>query len=240
MKITTEIASKVLEIVDTGLVKGVGKPIPGKMCVEAAVCYALGEPHGDNPSCVSPVVRSLKITLNDFEWSSNQARAKGLRRLAIAQLGTNGVLDDKEFANRASEIAIRKAVPYALWCAAEVHKNAAHKPALLDAAQRCEREGTTAVAAAAAWAAAWEAAEAAAWEAWEAAARATAEAAAARAAVAAALAARAAAEAAAAAAEAAEERDRILSLFAEEIVQVLIELKAPGCEWLYLTEGVQE
>ena len=211
MKITTEIASKVLEVVDAGLVRGVGKPTPGEMCVEAAVCYALGQKHGDKPSCVSPAVRSLKITLNDSAWSSDQARAKGLRRLAIAQLGTKGVLNDREFVKRASEIAIRKAVPYALWCAAKVHKDAWNKQALLNAAQRCERKGTKKAAGAARGAArvAGWAAEAA----W-------------------------AVRVAAWAAEA--ERDRILSLFAEEIVQVLIELKAPGCEWLYLTEGTRE
>ena len=54
MEITQEIAAKVLEIVDAGLVGGVGKPVPGQMCVEAAVCYAMGLPHGDEPTCVAP------------------------------------------------------------------------------------------------------------------------------------------------------------------------------------------
>jgi hypothetical protein len=31
--------------------------------------------------------------------------------------------------------------------------------------------------------------------------------------------------------------DKILSDFAEKIVQILIELKSPGCQWLYLTEA---
>lgn len=30
----------VLEVVDAGLTKGLGEPIPGNMCVEAAVCGA--------------------------------------------------------------------------------------------------------------------------------------------------------------------------------------------------------
>lgn len=37
---TPEIAKKLLETVDAGLISGVGNPIPGEMCVEAAVCYA--------------------------------------------------------------------------------------------------------------------------------------------------------------------------------------------------------
>src|SRR5689334_17575355 len=93
-EITHEIAAKVLKTVDAGLVVGVGKPTPGQMCVEAAVCYALGLPHGDDPGSVSPSLRSLKIRLNDSGWSSKEARAAGLRRLALAQLGSAGALDE--------------------------------------------------------------------------------------------------------------------------------------------------
>lgn len=52
-EITIDIARKVLQTIDAGLVKGAGVPEPGKMCVEAAVCYGMGLPHGDNPTCVS-------------------------------------------------------------------------------------------------------------------------------------------------------------------------------------------
>ena len=38
MEITREIAIKVRDTVDAGLVKGVGIQVPGQMCVEAAVC----------------------------------------------------------------------------------------------------------------------------------------------------------------------------------------------------------
>lgn len=100
MKITTEIIQKILCAVDAGLCKGMGNPIPGQMCVEAAVCYALGLPHGDDPGCVSRLVRRLKIGLNDCEWSDNNARAHGLRRLAIAQLGTRDTIDEQLFVRR--------------------------------------------------------------------------------------------------------------------------------------------
>jgi hypothetical protein len=96
IQITRDVAIKVLSVVDAGLVNGLGTPTPGKMCVEAAVCYALGLPHGDDPQCVSKAVRALKIRLNDLSWSSNATRAKGLRRLSIIQLGTLD-LDNKEF-----------------------------------------------------------------------------------------------------------------------------------------------
>ena len=76
MQITKDIAAKVLEIVDVGLVSGGGtKPIPGEICVEQAVCLALGQPHSDNPSCVAQSLRRLKMRLNDSNWSSNAARA---------------------------------------------------------------------------------------------------------------------------------------------------------------------
>ena len=83
-EITQAVAAKVLNVVDKGLTMGLGEREPGQFCVEAAVCYALGLPHGDNPDCVAPTLRALKIRLNDASWSSNQARAKGLRRLAAA------------------------------------------------------------------------------------------------------------------------------------------------------------
>ena len=142
MEIDIEVARKVLETVDAGLVKGVGKPIPGQMCVEAAVCYAMGLPHGDDPACVAPMLRSFKIRLNDANWSSNEARAVGLRRLSIIQLGSAGFLDEAEFRRRLVDWAIGTCVPLALRAAASVQKSTKHKSALLDHASRCEKERT--------------------------------------------------------------------------------------------------
>src|SRR5215468_4258203 len=131
-EITETIVHKLLNVVDAGLVKGLGNPEPGQMCVEAAVCYALGLPHGDNPYCIAPTLRSLKIRLNDSSWSSDQARAKGLRRLAVAQLGSANVLNESEFRRRIVDHALRKSVPRALRFAASVQKDHNHKSALLD------------------------------------------------------------------------------------------------------------
>ena len=93
-QINKKIARKVLEVVDKGLVKGLGNPEPGKMCVEAAVNYAMGLPHGDSPQCVGRSVRDFKIALNDSYWSSDKARTEGLRKLAIAQLGSDTLNQD--------------------------------------------------------------------------------------------------------------------------------------------------
>jgi hypothetical protein len=142
IEINRDVAAKVLAVVDKGLSSGVGEPRPGFMCVEAAVCFALGLPHGDDPACVARAVRSLKICLNDKNWSSKAARAKGLRRLALAQLGSAGVVNDHEFAKRLAELAIRKCVPAALRSAASIQKDPTHKSAMLEAASRCEKDGS--------------------------------------------------------------------------------------------------
>ena len=193
MEVTKEIAIKVRDTVDAGLVRGKGKPIPGSMCVEAAVCFAMGLPHSDEPSCVSPAIRALKIRLNDSDWSSDSARAKGMRRLALVQLGSAGAVDDNDFARRIAEMTIRKIVPIALRAAAVLHTVAEHKTALEVSANLCELEGSESAARSAARSA--ESAESAAWSA---------------------------------------AIDTVLSDFAENVVQVLIEMKAPGCQWLDL------
>lgn len=77
IEITRNIAAKVLQTIDAGLSHGLGRQEPGQMCVEAAVCYALDLPHGDDPGCVAASLRSLKIRLNDSSWSSNAVRASG-------------------------------------------------------------------------------------------------------------------------------------------------------------------
>ena len=231
--IDTSLAVKVLEVVDAGLASGIGNPIPGQMCVEAAVNFAMGSPHGDNPSCVSQALRMLKIRLNDSRWSTRKVRAKGMRRLALAQLGSAGVLDEKEFAKRVVTLAIQVSVPQALRSSAGVCKDESKKQAMLDAGRNCEdsptRENALKASSAAYGAAAYAAASAAAASA---ASNAT------HAAVRAGHAAYGAADAAASAATTAKagRRDQSLADFCERVVQILIEMKAPGCQWLYLTE----
>lgn len=96
MKPTKKHARKIVELLKFGLVKGLGVQKPGEMCVEAAVCFALGLPHSDNPPCVGYAVRDYKIKLNDMNWDNNQARAEGMKELAIAQLGSD-TIDQDEF-----------------------------------------------------------------------------------------------------------------------------------------------
>lgn len=151
VEINRDVARKVIETVDAGLCAGIGSPAPGQMCVEAAVCYALGLPHGDDPQCVAPSLRTLKITLNDTAWSSPAARAKGMRKLALLQLGTRDLFDEKLFLEQVVEMTARKVVPRALRLAAEAFPS--HGEALEAAAADAADAAKAAVAAYAAKAA---------------------------------------------------------------------------------------
>jgi hypothetical protein len=203
--ITKEVAQKVLATVDAGLSNGLGKPVPGEMCVEAAVCFALGLPHSDDPGCVAQSVRTLKIGLNDRPWSSPQARAKGLRRLALAQLGSKG-MNEVKFMRLVADMTVRKVVPQALRAAITcLGAFPRHVEALEAAAVKCAVEGTSDAASYAASAAS-DASYAASY----------------------------AASAASYAASAAS-YDNGLAAFAEEVVQILIAMNAPGAQWLSLT-----
>ena len=234
--LTLEIATKVRDTVDAGLCNGVGNPVPGEMCVEAAVCFAYGLPHGDNPPCVGVAVRAGKITLNDANWSSNAARAKGMRKIAVAQLGSDNI-DQAEYAKRLALKTIQKIVPLALRAAAGMKGNEAHREKLNAAASACEStvELSSASDAArdAASCAARAASDAARYAASAASAASDAASYAARdASYAASCAARAASDASDAASDAA--RDEVLTKAANVQLSVLIELKSPGCEFLHL------
>ena len=135
---TREHAVKIRDLLKHGLRGGTGKPEPGDMCVEQCVCYALGEPNSDEPTCVGKAVRSFKISLNDSDWSSNAARAKGMARIAIAQLGSNKI-NQNIFVKELALATIRRIVPIALRAAAGMHGlPAEHKPKLEDHAAKCE------------------------------------------------------------------------------------------------------
>ena len=97
-------------ILARGLCRGMGTR--GKqVCIEAAICQTLGLPHGDDPGCVAHSVRHFKICLNDAHWSSPKARAKGLRDLGIAQLGSKDTIDDAMFRKILFEKTVRVLIP---------------------------------------------------------------------------------------------------------------------------------
>jgi len=98
-------------ILARGLSKGIGQ-WDGQMCVEAALCAALGLPHGDDPACVTASVRVFTIRLNDSpRWSSSASRAKHLRALGIAQLGSKGMVTSQTFAIWLAQAVIQHVLP---------------------------------------------------------------------------------------------------------------------------------
>ena len=135
MEMTKEIAQKVLDTVDAGLTKGLGKAVPGQMCVEAAVCFAMGLSHSDKPVCVGDAVRSYKICLNDSNWSSKKSRAKGMRRVAVAQLGSDQI-DQLAFSKEVTLQVTRQILPIALRAAAKLSPS--HTEKLEASAIACE------------------------------------------------------------------------------------------------------
>jgi hypothetical protein len=241
MKITKELVEKINKLLDHGLVSGLGRPIPGHMCVEAAVCNALGLPHGDVPNCVAASVRGLKIKLNDAPWSSNMARANGLRKLSVLQLGTDSNINEAEFAHRVAMFTCCEFLPYFLrdldekaqWFTVELELKLRKAIDLdaSDAAHAAKAAYASAAAAYAAYAASTHAAHAAnaANAAKAANAAYAANASAANAYASAAAAANAAADAAANAAYAyATTADKYLIFFAKGVEDILVDMDVPG------------
>mgnify|MGYP001580041900 CR=1 FL=1 len=230
--------SKFDEALSRGLCVGKGTR-EGQMCIEAAICYALDLPHSDDPKCVTRLVRDFKMRLNDSgHWKSPHSRAEHLRALGIAQVGSAGVVDSKEFSKQIAKKTIQVLIPK-LFRELYPHK-------FIELVNECERKGTSvaaralakAAADAAAYAAAYAAADATAYAAAYAAADATAYAAVYAAANAAANAAATAAANAANAADAASHAacaaagEKYLILAAQLALETLKELKSPGCAWL--------
>ena len=254
-QINREFASKVLETVNAGLVGGLGIAKPGQMCVEAVICYAMGVKHGDKPSCVGAAVNSFMIRLNDASWPTDKDRTETLRRISIAQLGSN-TIDQKEFARLVTLETIRKMIPIALRAAAKLNPKFAdelEEQSLvcegitdLETGRKAAQDSSDlalrvrAAAADAAAADAYAAAAADAYAAYAAAAYAAYAAAAAADAAYAAAAYAAAAYAAAAYAyaayAAAAARLEVLKEAAQIGLDALIELKSPGVEFLDLCE----
>lgn len=141
--ITQELVRRVLKVVDVGLIEGLGSPVPGYLCVEAAVNLAMGLPHSDSPPCVAPVVRAFKIRLNDCpNWGDAKTRARGLRRLAVAQLGSADTFhyhEEYTFAHRLKHLSVAKIASQVLDQIAERHPNTIQQQVLRDTAEKCRQ-----------------------------------------------------------------------------------------------------
>jgi hypothetical protein len=112
--INDSFADDLLRLIDKGVAHGLGEARPGKMCIEASVDFienggaANGGGMQDHPVCVVDWLAELKIELNDRGgWKNNKDRGRGLRRLALVQLGTaslKGFDDSGQFWDAVSEV----------------------------------------------------------------------------------------------------------------------------------------
>lgn len=227
MKATRATAIKILDIMSHGLCRDVGKPAPGEMCILAVKRYVFGLSHGDELEGlpIGSAVRSFDIALNDCGWSSNQARAKGMSRLAVAEFGSDQI-NQNLFVKELVLATVRKIIPIALRVAAKIHSDKLHQLALEKNAVACESVSDLV----AARAAASDAARAASYASYAASYASYA----ARAASYASDAVRAASDAAS---DASYASDEVLSIMAECGVQALIACKSYGCEWLDLVRA---
>ena len=131
-----DIEETLTEIISHGLVRGLGRPEPGELCVEAAICLALGEHHSDSPSCVADPDRQFGVLINDAEWSSDQVRADALLPLALAQLGTAGT-DRRRWACELALLTVQRVLPLALRAVGlDEHAAACERAATLEEAAR--------------------------------------------------------------------------------------------------------
>jgi hypothetical protein len=104
---------QVCRLVDKGVRGGgIGIAEPGEMCIEAVISFVFDHDSGvgleddqlaeidDHPSCVDDRLCDMKIGHNDgADWESDLDRGKGLKRIAIAQLGSVDKFDSDEFAS---------------------------------------------------------------------------------------------------------------------------------------------
>ena len=97
-------------ILERGLCAGLGTP-NGQVCIEAAIALAMGLPFSDAPTCVEKNIIVFKIALNDQSWSTEEARAKGLRNIGIAQIGSKDVVDGIIFQQLLTTKLIKTLIP---------------------------------------------------------------------------------------------------------------------------------
>lgn len=120
-------ARRVLKLINRGLPDGIGDGAPRSrdtegMCVMAVVSYVFDEDGtSDSPTCVDRAVANFNILLNDADWypeerlnrvTAEMVRARSLRRVAIAQLGSrNGNFDVKAWKRWIRWYVIRRILP---------------------------------------------------------------------------------------------------------------------------------
>lgn len=122
------------------------------LCINEVVAWLAGEPHGDNPSCVCPVLRRLTMAVNDRMRDAG-ARTRLLMPYAPRLIGTAG---DPAATQRRTYIvadwAVREIAPIALDAAGMVEQAAILRALPPIVNQETARQAAAAANAAAAYA----------------------------------------------------------------------------------------
>ncbi len=84
-----QICSGILAKIDIGLIAGSGKSGFGQMCIEDTIDKIT------NKSDIGEVVKKFITKINDANWLNEYSRAAGMRKIAIAQLGSVCINQDK-------------------------------------------------------------------------------------------------------------------------------------------------
>jgi hypothetical protein len=123
MKITIHHVLKLIKILDKGIIHGAGETVE-EFCVQQAVHRVLlDDPEdayaSDNPPnwCILDQIRAFGIHLNDQGgWKDNRSRARGLKRFAIAELGSSKLNSYEFFTKLRGALARRTGADPAFFC----------------------------------------------------------------------------------------------------------------------------
>lgn len=154
----------IISLDDITLAKGGHINPEAGLCLLEAVAYVAGEPHGDHPTCTSPVLGRFGRNLNDVLPDDKRQK---LRDHIPAMIGTAGDGLDEARSYIALDWLIRVYLPtfLALHEKTREHATAAQSLApIVDMATAKAAGRVVGAASAAARAAAWDAARAAAWD----------------------------------------------------------------------------
>lgn len=136
MEVTETLVRNLIATINPGLARFCNKENPQDKDLRAAIVAALGDEAYRLNSLISPVVAAFDLC--DANWSTDQARAKGLMRLAVAQMGSYGALDQSGFVHNVVKIATSHMLPKALRQVAGVLVSPSLRTELECAAVNCE------------------------------------------------------------------------------------------------------
>jgi hypothetical protein len=142
IKPTKRIALEVAKSINGALCRGAGSGQSQNVCVMQAIARAVGLPTSNDQveECVGSVVGAFNRKLNDCYWSSDVARAEGMKRLGVASIGSNQ-LNQMEYGKLMFLRGTQKLLPFVFREIAKI-KDGNYKAELKKHADLCEKVKT--------------------------------------------------------------------------------------------------